>query len=332
MEYGSVREMIYAHQRMTLSPRAAFDERSRGRERPIRESPTRGEYQRDRDRVLHSKAFRRLSHKTQVFLSPEADHYRTRLTHTLEVTQIARTIARCLRLNEDLAEAVGLGHDLGHTPFGHAGERALQKVYDPAFTHYNQSLRVVERLENLNLTWETRDGIVHHTVGGASTLEGQIVRLADRIAYINHDIDDAVRAGILAPDAIPERLRRTLGETHGERIEKMVESTVSASAEGDEIRMEPDVSEATDELHAFLFKNVYCNPVAKGQEDKAEQLLETLYRHFTENSSELPAEYLRIAAEEGVSRAVVDYISGMTDRYAIRTFRSLFIPEVWSKS
>ena len=332
MEYGSVREMIYAQQRMILSPRAAFDEESRGRERPVRESLSRGEYQRDRDRVLHSKAFRRLSHKTQVFLSPEADHYRTRLTHTLEVTQIARTIARCLRLNEDLTEAVGLGHDLGHTPFGHAGERALQKVYDPSFTHYNQSLRVVEKLENLNLTWETRDGIVHHTTGGASTLEGQIVKLADRIAYINHDIDDAVRAGILATDAIPAHLRRALGETHGERIEKMVESTVTASADGDEIVMEPDIAEATEELHAFLYVNVYCNPIAKGQEDKAEQLLETLYLHFRDNSGELPAEYIRIAEKEGVERAVVDYISGMTDRYAIRTFRGLFIPEVWSKS
>ena len=332
MGYGSIREMIYAQQKLTLSPRAAFDCESKGRDYPVSPSDCRGEYQRDRDRVLHSKAFRRLSHKTQVFLSPEADHYRTRLTHTLEVTQIARTISRCLRLNEDLTEAIGLGHDLGHTPFGHAGERALQKVYDPGFTHYNQSLRVVERLENLNLTLEVRDGIVHHTTGGAFTLEGQIVRIADRIAYINHDIDDAVRAGILSPDSIPERLRKTLGETHGLRIEKMVESVVSASGDGDTVAMEPDIEEATEELHEFLFRSVYCNPVAKGQEDKAEKMLETLYGYFVSHSEQLPEEYLKIAGKESVERAVVDYISGMTDRYAIRTFRELFIPEVWSKT
>lgn len=327
----TIREMIYQNQRKTLSPRAFFDENSSGRDYPISDCDDRGEFQRDRDRILHSKAFRRLMHKTQVFLSPEADHYRTRLTHTLEVTQIARTIARSLSLNEDLAEAAALGHDLGHTPFGHAGERMLQRVYDPEFTHYKQSIRVVEKLENLNLTREVRDGILNHTNGVAATLEGQIIRVADLIAYVNHDIDDATRAGILSPGAIPETLSKTLGYTQGERIQTMIQSVVRASGTSETIVMEPDISAATERLKDFLFTNVYFNPKAKGEEHKAEEMLESLFRYFEERPEQMPEEYVLIASFEGAGRAVCDYISGMTDRFAIQTFKRLFVPEVWSK-
>ena len=222
-------EMLYARERETFSKFAFLTENSKGREYPINPCEFRGDFQRDRDRIIHSKSFRRLMHKTQVFLSPEADHYRTRLTHTLEVTQVARTIARALRLNEDLCEAIALGHDLGHTPFGHAGERVLRRCYDPSFAHYDQSIRVVEKLEKLNLPWEVRDGIKHHTKGGASTLEGQIILEADHIAYINHDIDDALRAGVLTPDALPKSIVYGLGATHGERIDRMVKSIIHAS-------------------------------------------------------------------------------------------------------
>ena len=299
----------------------------------------RGEFQRDRDRIIHSKAFRRLMGKTQVFLAPEPDHYRTRLTHTMEVTQIARTITRALRLNEDLTEAIALGHDLGHTPFGHAGERVLQKCYDRSFRHYRQSLRVVDLLEPLNLTEEARDGILCHTNGVAYTLEGRIVRLADRIAYINHDIDDACRAGILRSEDIPQELSKLLGKTHGERIDRMVRSVVCASApiiadaeqnggSGD-IKMEPEIWEATERLHDFLFERVYRNPDAKGEEGRASDMLEMLYAHYIDHPDELPAEYRGIVESEGTSRAVADHISGMTDRFAINTFKELFIPEVW---
>jgi dGTPase len=328
----TVREMLYKNQRLFLSNRAAFDSETKGREYPVSPCSDRGEYQRDRDRILHSKAFRRLSHKTQVFLSPEADHYRTRLTHTLKVAQVARTIARSLRLNEDLTEAIALGHDLGHTPFGHAGERALRRVYDSEFAHYKQSLRVVDKLEELNLTWEVRDGILHHTLGGASTLEGQIVKEADRIAYINHDIDDAIRAEILVEEDIPAEIRKTLGNDYSARIKTMVGGVISASAEGDKIKIDAEISAAIDELYDFLNIAVYHNPIAKGQEDKAEKMLEKLYYYFYEHSDELPSEYRKIARIESVGRASADYISGMTDRYAIRTFRTLFIPEVWSGS
>ena len=262
----TVREMIYKNQRLVLSERAAFDSDTKGREFPVSPCSDRGEYQRDRDRILHSKAFRRLSHKTQVFLSPEADHYRTRLTHTLNVAQVARTIARGLRLNEDLTEAIALGHDLGHTPFGHAGERALQRVYDSEFTHYKQSLRVVDKLEELNLTWEVRDGIFHHTLGGASTLEGQIVKEADKIAYINHDIDDAFRAEILAEEDIPAEIRKTLGSDYSTRIDRMVGGVISASSEGENIKIDGEIAAAINELYDFVNKAVYHNPTAKGQE------------------------------------------------------------------
>ena len=325
----TVCELIYERERNTLSEFAFLTENTRGRDYPINKCDLRGEFQRDRDRIIHSKSFRRLMHKTQVFLSPEADHYRTRLTHTLEVSQVARTIARALRLNEDLAEAVALGHDLGHTPFGHAGERVLRKCYDPSFTHYNQSIRVVEKLEKLNLTYEVRDGILHHTTGGASTLEGRVILEADHIAYINHDIDDACRAGILRPEDIPADLREGLGNTHGDRINTMVTSIIRASEGKNDIIMEPDVREMTDRLHSFLFENVYKNPIAKGEEGKAEAMLEMLCDYVGNHPEKLPQEYRAVAEEESVGRAVCDYISCMTDRYAINLYKQLFIPDPW---
>jgi len=313
-----------------LSPYACLSCSSRGREYPISYDDLRTDFQRDRDRITHSKAFRRLMHKTQVFLSPEEDHYRTRLTHTLEVAQIARTIARALNLNEDLCEAIGLGHDLGHTPFGHAGERVLRKCFHPDFAHYKQSLRIADKLEALNLTYEVRDGILCHTNMKAQTLEGQIVRIADRIAYMNHDIDDACRAGILRHDDIPLNIRQGLGETHGERINCMVMSVIRASENKNEISLEEEISLLSEELHTFLFKNVYLNPLAKGQEGKAETMLEQLYDYFYRHYEDMPDEFCRTAENESVGRAVCDYISAMTDRYAINTYRRLFIPEVWS--
>ncbi len=325
----TVCDLIRERERSTLSEFAFLTENTRGRDYPINPCDLRGEFQRDRDRIIHSKAFRRLMHKTQVFLSPEADHYRTRLTHTLEVSQIARTIARALRLNEDLAEAIALGHDLGHTPFGHAGERVLRRCYDPSFAHYHQSIRVVEILERLNLTYEVRDGILWHTVGGASTLEGRIIREADRIAYINHDIDDACRAGILTAEDIPFELRQGLGDTHGERINTMVTSIIRASEGKNEIAMEPEIRAMTDRLHAFLFENVYRNPIAKGEEGKAEAMLEMLFRYFESHPEKLPAEYRRALENETVGRVVCDYISCMTDRYAVNLYKQLFIPDPW---
>ncbi|MBO5274952.1 MAG: deoxyguanosinetriphosphate triphosphohydrolase [Clostridia bacterium] len=328
---STIRDMLHQRERETLSEYAVFSEDSQGRDFPVSPDDVRTDFQRDRDRIIHSKAFRRLMHKTQVFLSPEADHYRTRLTHTLEVTQIARTIARSLRLNEDLCEAIGLGHDLGHTPFGHAGERVLQRCYDENFAHYKQSLRVVEKLENLNLTWEVRNGIVTHTGEEvASTLEGKIIKFADRIAYINHDIDDACRAGILQDDDIPLDLRRKLGASHGARIDTMVRSIIRASEGKPEIIMEDDVYKATMSLREFLFEMVYKSPIAKGQEGKAECMLEQLYTYFLEHTEALPGEYKWMLRDEEPGRIVCDYISGMTDRYAINLYRSLFIPEVWS--
>ena len=325
----TVTEMIYEKERQTLSPFAFLTENTKGRDEPIRSCCLRGEFQRDRDRIIHSKAFRRLMHKTQVFLSPEADHYRTRLTHTLEVSQIARSTARALGLNEDLCEAIALGHDLGHTPFGHAGERVLRKCYGPEFAHYKQSIRVVEKLEKLNLTWEVRDGILHHTVGGASTLEGQLILEADHIAYINHDIDDACRAGILKPSDIPKELSERLGYTHGERINTMVTSIIRESEGKPVIAMEADIREMTDTLHAFLFENVYKNPLAKGEEGKAEALLERLFEFFVDHPERLPVEYHQTVEEESVGRAVCDYISCMTDRYALNLYKQLFLPDPW---
>lgn len=328
----TIRQLLEDREKRELSEHAALSVNTRGRLNEISYDDMRTEYQRDRDRIIHCKSFRRLMHKTQVFLSPEHDHYRTRLTHTLEVSQIARTIARSLMLNEDLCEAISLGHDLGHTPFGHAGERVLRKCYDENFTHCRQSLRVVDRIENLNLTYEVRNGILCHAGDDiADTLEGVIVKFADRIAYINHDIDDAVRAGILKSTDIPEQLCALLGYTHGERINTMVRSVVASSSGKDEISMEPDIYRATMRLRAFLFENVYTNPEAKGEEGRAESMLETLYHYFIEHPLELPTEFEETADEEGSARAVCDYISGMTDRYAINLYKELFVPKVWSK-
>ncbi len=332
--YSCIRERFLERERDSLSVYACPTVESRGRERAETPCDIRTEFQRDRDRIIHCQSFRRLMNKTQVFLAPTGDHYRTRMTHTLEVTQIARIIARALRLNEDLTEAAALGHDLGHTPFGHAGEFALQKCYDSGFTHYKQSLRVVDCLENdgkgLNLTWEVRDGILNHTgKSKASTLEGSIVKYADRIAYINHDIDDACRGGILSVRDIPKRLRDTLGETHSERIDTMVNSIIRASTGKPWIAMEEDVQAATDELREFLFENVYRNPIAKSEERKAQEMLIRLFDHFVAHPEGMPELYRRNCESESVERCVCDFLSGMTDRYAIEVYSGLYIPKVW---
>ncbi len=329
-----VRERLLRRERQTLSKYAFLTSATRGREHPCEPCQNRTDFQRDRDRIIHSQAFRRLAHKTQVFLAPMGDHYRTRLTHTLEVAQIARIIARALFLNEDLAEAGALGHDLGHTPFGHAGEAVLQQCYSPDFTHYKQSVRVVETLENdgkgLNLTWEVRDAIANHTGDmEASTLEGCIIKYADRIAYINHDIDDACRAGILTIEDIPKELRKTLGETHSERINTMVTAVIEASFDKPRISMTPDIKEATEELRQFMFRSVYLNPEAKREEGKAKAMLEQLFVYYVKNPERMPEQYVRGIDKEGVERCVADFISGMTDRYAFEKFKELFVPEVW---
>ena len=289
-------------------------------------------FQRDRDRIIHCQAFRRLKHKTQVFLAPSGDHYRTRLTHTLEVAQIARTIARALRLNEDLTEAVALGHDLGHTPFGHAGERALNQVFKNGFRHYEQSVRVVEKIEKggkgLNLTDEVKNGILCHTRGEeAYTLEGQIIKIADKIAYINHDIDDAERAGVLAEEDIPLSLRMQLGMTKSERINNMVIDVIKNS--DDKIRMSDDCYSGFMDLHEFMFTAVYTNPVCKGEEKKAVNMLLQIYNYFINHVDEMPEEYINIANEDGIERAVCDYIAGMSDTYALKIFNKLFVPMFW---
>ena len=325
----TIREKSYACERARLCPEAMLCENTKGRLKPLAPDDVRTEYQRDRDRILHSKAFRRLMHKTQVFLSPDDDHYRTRLTHTLEVMQIARTIARGLSLNEDLTEAIALGHDLGHTPFGHAGERLLQRCYDKDFAHYKQSLRVVDVIEDLNLTFEVRDGILNHAGDNmAATLEGRIVKQADRIAYISHDIDDACRAGVLHPDDIPLMIRNVLGYNHSERIGTMVGSIIKRGIRDGNIAPEEQVLESMMELREFLFEAVYTNPLAKSEEVKADSMLETLYKYFVAHPEELPAMYKKIDADS-TERRVADYISGMTDRYAVNTFTRLFIPKEW---
>ena len=327
------RERYEGVERQLLSPRASLSACSKGREREEEPCAYRTAYQRDRDRVLHCKAFRRLKHKTQVFLSPEGDHYRTRLTHTLEVSQIARTIARALQLNEDLTEAVSLAHDLGHTPFGHAGERALNAAMEGGFRHYEQSVRVVERLENdgrgLNLTYEVRNGVERHTTGAqADTLEGRIVRLADRVAYINHDIDDAVRAGVLREEDVPEDIRCALGDRRTTRIDTLVTSIVNNS--GEDIAMDPETEGYFQKLHAFMFEALYRNPIAKSEESKVDGLVGRMFAYFVEHPDHLPAEYTAIREREGVRRAVCDYIAGMTDNYALEIYHTLFIPRSWS--
>lgn len=326
----SIKEMLEERERQTLSPFAQLSAATKGREHPIGECSSRTEFQRDRDRILHSKSFRRLQFKTQVFLSPEGDHYRTRLTHTLEVAQIARTLARSLRLNEDLTEAIALGHDLGHTPFGHIGERTLHRLTGGEFKHSEQSLRVVDKLERkggLNLTWEVRDGIVYHSgTGRAHTLEGKCVARADRIAYINHDIDDALRAGVLMAFELPKNCLKVLGKTHGERIDTMIGDIVAQSEGRNEIIMSPEVQAATDELRAFLFKNVYQDDWRSAEEEKCDFIVEKLFRHYLDHPNEMAMEYIENAFIEGVERAVTDYIASMTDRYAMRLFQKLFVP------
>lgn len=331
----TVNELFCEREKSTLSPRAFLTSNTRGREHPCTPCPNRTDFQRDRDRILHSKSFRRLMHKTQVFLFPVDEHYRTRMTHTLEVTQIARIIARALLLNEDLTEAAALGHDLGHTPFGHAGEDVMRKCYSPDFTHYKQSLRVVEKLENdgegLNLTWEVRDGIVNHTGEHmASTLEGVIVKYADRIAYINHDIDDACRARIMSVDDIPKDIVAVLGNGHSQRINSMVTAVIDGSTDSDTIAMTEEVAQATAELRDFLFKNVYLNPIAKSEDEKAQELLYRLFEYYEKYPEKMPALFYRNTEKESVKRCVCDYVSGMTDRYAIDLYKKLFIPSVWS--
>lgn len=351
--HAGIRERLDAEEHERLSPLAAFSD-SATRDRPEHDSPVRTRFQRDRDRILHSKPFRRLKHKTQVFIAPLGDHYRTRLTHTLEVTQIARTVARALRLNEDLVEAIGLGHDLGHAPFGHAGEAALSHAQGYSFRHNEQSRRVVEVLEKdgqgLNLTYAVREGIYLHSKarrdimatawGVASTLEGQIIKIADSIAYINHDIDDAMRAGLLHSGDLPPDAVAVLGDTHAGRINTMVCDLIDYNwwASGAEappdpplLAMSPHILEATNALREFMYQNVYLDARAKTDDTKVRQLIDLLYRHFKANPQQLPADLLRINAERGepIERAVVDFVAGMTDRYAIKIFNDLYVPRTW---
>lgn len=328
----TVREKLENNESMILSKNACLSVNTRGREVFEEKCSLRTDFQRDRDRIIHSNSFRRLKHKTQVFLSPLGDHYRTRLTHTLEVAQIARTISNSLALNSDLTEAIALGHDLGHTPFGHAGERALNEVCPGGFRHYEQSLRVVEKLEKggrgLNLTYEVRDGIVCHTKGKeADTLEGRIVKLADRIAYINHDIDDAVRGGIMTEEDIPLTIRLSLGTTKSERIDTLVKNCVENSV--DDICLSSDIKKPFDELHSLMFSLVYTNPSCKSEETKAIDIIIQLYKYFVKNSSKIPEAYSYIIENEGIERAVCDYIAGMSDRYLLSVYHSIFIPDSW---
>nr|WP_122011871.1 deoxyguanosinetriphosphate triphosphohydrolase [Maliibacterium massiliense] len=314
-----------------LSSRAVRSFQTRGRTFFMEPCPIRTEFQRDRDRILHCKAFRRLKHKTQMFLSPDGDHFRTRLTHTMEVSQIARTIARALRLNEDLTEAIALGHDLGHTPFGHSGERALRLVAPDGFRHNAQSLRVVEHLERdgqgLNLTWEVRDGILRHT-GDAlpSTLEGRVVRFSDRIAYINHDIDDALRDGMLRVEDLPQDCLSVLGDTHGARIDTMITDVVCQSMDQDDIRMSEPVAVAMNKLRAFMFERVYSRSIDPDLERRVVFVVRNLYDYFCARPDEMPEEYRRLRAQWGGEVPVVDYVAGMTDRYALKMFHQRFVP------
>jgi len=335
--------MLEAIERDTLVPRAARSAETRGRDREEAEDDIRPSYQRDRDRIIHCKAFRRLKHKTQVFLAPEGDHYRTRLTHVLEVTQIARTIAKSLRLNEVLTEAIGLGHDLGHSAFGHAGEAALNKLVKGGFDHYRQSVRVVEVLENdgrgLNLTIEVRDGILKHSKGEkgellrrrpksrALTLEGDIVRISDIIAYVNHDIDDGIRAGVLTEDDIPKDIRKALGNKGGDRIDRMVRDVIDSTLACDyeQISMSAEVLNALEELRTYMFQNMYLTPTVRGEFVKAQRTLTALFEHVIAH----PDEFLDVSRGEPVERLAIDFIAGMTDRYAINLYERLFVPRAW---
>ena len=331
----SIRENLERMEEISLSPFATLSVNSRGRDREEPQCDIRPVFQRDRDRILHCKSFRRLKHKTQVFLSPKGDHYRTRLTHTLEVSQNARTIAKALRLNEDLVEAIALGHDLGHTPFGHAGERILNELCEEGYRHNEQSVRIVEKLEKdgkgLNLTWEVRDGILNHqTSMMPHTLEGKIVRLSDKIAYINHDIDDAIRAKVMSEEDIPLEIRKVLGMTSKERLNTLIHNIIMNSMGKNDIVMSEEIGGAMQDLRKFMFQKVYTNPAAKGEEAKAERLLCELYAHYMGHIEILPEQYQRMHSEgEKKERVVCDYISGMTDQYAVAKYREFFLPKAW---
>ena len=333
----SVREELERQEHRKLNPLAAFSDQSRGR--PLgdkfREEDVRTCYQRDIDRIVHSKAFRRLMHKTQVFLRPEGDHYRTRMTHTLEVARIASTITRALGLNEDLAEAIAMRHDLGHTPFGHAGEVALTRCLGKPFRHNEQSLRVVDVLENdgqgLNLTYEVRNGILCHTGDPwPETLEGMVVRRSDQIAYVNHDIDDAIRAGILTNEDIPDAIADVLGHNHSQRINTLVTDAIFTSREAGTVTLSPEVDNALKTLRSFMFERVYRNPVAKGQEAKAQDMLQRMFEYYVVNPEALPEDFHPQLSFEGLERTVCDYIAGMTDNYAVDKFTEIFIPMGWN--
>ena len=332
----NIREEQEKREHLIFSPYASFSDESRGRDRDEEPCPMRTIYQRDRDRIIHCKTFRRLKHKTQVFLAPEGDHYRTRLTHTLEVAQIARSIARALNLNEDLTEAIALGHDLGHTPFGHAGERTLNSLCPMGFAHYKQSIRVVEFLEKdgqgLNLTWEVRDGILNHrTSGNPSTLEGKAVRLSDKIAYINHDIDDGIIAGILKESDIPSEYTDVLGNSTKERLNTMISDIIMNSIGKNDLVMSDPVHKAMTEFRKFMFESLYLNPTAKSEEAKADKLITELYRYYVANTDKLPDTYKRFITEfdERPEQVVCDYIAGMSDQYSISKFQEIFVPKAW---
>ena len=332
----TIREYLEQAEFDQLAPQAQKSAQTKGRAWAQEEGDVRTCYQQDTDRIVHSKAFRRLMHKTQVFLQPEGDHYRTRMTHTIEVSRIARTIARALRLNEDLTEAIALGHDLGHTPFGHAGEVALSEITGIPFHHNEQSLRVVDKLEKegrgLNLTYEVRMGILGHTGDRIpETWEGQIVRTSDRIAYINHDLDDAIRAGLLSEQDIPRDISYVLGESHRERINTLVTNMIATTTATGELSMSPEVSEAMDKLRKFLFAQVYRNPVAKGEEVKARGIIQALYTYYSDHPEKLPADFVPQLDFDGMDRVICDYIAGMTDKYAVYKYEEIFIPAAWQQ-
>ena len=331
---GCPREDREELEHLMIGPYGVLSDASAGRRIEEEECPIRTCFQRDVDRITHSKSFRRLKHKTQVFLQPEGDHYRTRLTHTLEVSRLARTIARALRLNEDLAEAIALGHDLGHTPFGHAGERALDRIYDKGFKHYEQSLRVVDLLERdgrgLNLCYETRMGILNHTYGAPDdTREATVVRLSDRIAYINHDLDDSIRAGIITDYDVPQRIREECGIKNSERIDTFVKDLIRNSSKG-VISFSPAMQDTFNFFHAYMYSDIYVNPKAKSEERKVDGIIEKLFMYYSADPGMLPEDYAAIALLEGPERAACDYISGMTDRYAMDKYSELFIPFAWT--
>jgi len=331
----NIRESLEQWEKEYLNPCAMLSMESRGRSKPEEQCDIRPVFQRDRDRIIHSKSFRRLKDKTQVFLTPEGDHYRTRLTHTLEVSQNARTIAKALQLNEDLVEAIALGHDLGHTPFGHAGERALNRVCPYGFSHNEQSVRTVDLIEKngqgINLTYEVKDGILNHqTSGMPSTLEGRVVRFSDKIAYIHHDMDDAIRGGILKESDVPKEIGDVIGYSCGQRLDYFIHDIVTMSRGKNDIMMSPDVADAMQKLRKFMFENVYQNPVAKSEEGKAEALIETLYEYYRKHIGKLPAFLLRLReAGEPEEKLVCDHIASMTDRYAIAKYQEIYIPKTW---